>query len=81
MGAMKIRSRYHLIAALALAALVAACSASQPPPQGADSQPEERCTTEAKPCPDGSMVGRTEPHCAFAACPGPPSLGAEPPGR
>jgi len=28
------------------------------------------CTMEAKLCPDGSAVGRTGPHCAFAACPG-----------
>ena len=28
------------------------------------------CTTEAKICPDGSAVGRSGPHCEFAACPG-----------
>lgn len=28
------------------------------------------CTQEAKLCPDGSYVGRTGPHCEFAACPG-----------
>ena len=27
------------------------------------------CTQEAKQCPDGSYVGRTEPNCEFAACP------------
>jgi len=27
------------------------------------------CTQEAKECPDGSYVGRTGPHCEFAACP------------
>ncbi|MES2953460.1 MAG: hypothetical protein V4674_02780 [Patescibacteria group bacterium] len=27
------------------------------------------CTLEAKICPDGSAVGRTGPHCEFAACP------------
>ena len=27
------------------------------------------CTDEAKLCPDGSYVGRTEPNCAFAECP------------
>ena len=27
------------------------------------------CTQEAKQCPDGSYVGRTGPHCEFAACP------------
>ncbi len=27
------------------------------------------CTAEAKLCPDGSAVGRTGPHCSFAACP------------
>lgn len=27
------------------------------------------CTMEAKMCPDGSYVGRTGPHCEFAACP------------
>jgi hypothetical protein len=27
------------------------------------------CTLEAKICPDGSTVGRTGPHCEFAACP------------
>lgn len=29
----------------------------------------QACTTEAKICPDGSAVGRTGPHCEFAACP------------
>jgi hypothetical protein len=29
----------------------------------------EVCTMEAKICPDGSAVGRTGPHCEFAACP------------
>lgn len=28
------------------------------------------CTMDAKQCPDGSYVGRTGPHCSFAACPG-----------
>ncbi len=27
------------------------------------------CTMEAKMCPDGSAVGRTEPNCEFAPCP------------
>ena len=27
------------------------------------------CTEEAKICPDGSVVGRTEPDCEFAVCP------------
>lgn len=27
------------------------------------------CTMEAKLCPDGSAVGRSGPHCEFAACP------------
>lgn len=27
------------------------------------------CTEEAKICPDGSAVGRTEPNCEFAECP------------
>ncbi len=27
------------------------------------------CTDEAKQCPDGSYVGRTEPNCEFATCP------------
>lgn len=27
------------------------------------------CTQEAKICPDGSSVGRTEPNCEFATCP------------
>ena len=27
------------------------------------------CTEEAKQCPDGSYVGRTEPQCRFADCP------------
>lgn len=27
------------------------------------------CTMEAKLCPDGSSVGRSGPHCEFAACP------------
>lgn len=32
--------------------------------------PEQRvCTMEAKLCPDGSSVGRTEPNCEFAPCP------------
>ncbi len=30
---------------------------------------ETACTTEAMICPDGTSVGRTEPHCEFAACP------------
>ncbi|HEV8677526.1 MAG TPA: hypothetical protein VN701_01710 [Candidatus Paceibacterota bacterium] len=30
---------------------------------------EVACTMEAKLCPDGSSVGRTGPHCEFAACP------------
>ncbi len=28
------------------------------------------CTQEAKLCPDGSAVGRTDPNCEFATCPG-----------
>lgn len=28
------------------------------------------CTMEAKPCPDGSAVGRSGPNCEFAPCPG-----------
>lgn len=28
------------------------------------------CTEEAKLCPDGSAVGRTNPNCEFAPCPG-----------
>lgn len=28
----------------------------------------EACTLEAKVCPDGTSVGRTQPGCAFAAC-------------
>lgn len=32
------------------------------------------CTEEAKVCPDGSSVGRTEPNCEFAACPGVPPV-------
>jgi len=35
--------------------------------------PDERegvfCTADAKRCSDGSFVGRTPPHCAFAECP------------
>ncbi len=27
------------------------------------------CTQDAKECPDGSYVGRTEPKCEFAPCP------------
>ena len=27
------------------------------------------CTVEAKPCSDGSYVGRTGPKCEFSACP------------
>ena len=27
------------------------------------------CSAEAKVCPDGTAVGRTGPHCEFAACP------------
>lgn len=27
------------------------------------------CTADAKLCPDGSYVGRSEPNCEFAACP------------
>lgn len=29
----------------------------------------QACTEEAKVCPDGSAVGRTEPNCEFAPCP------------
>jgi len=29
----------------------------------------QACTMEAKLCPDGSAVGRTEPNCKFAPCP------------
>ncbi len=29
----------------------------------------QACTEEAKICPDGSAVGRTEPNCEFAPCP------------
>lgn len=29
------------------------------------------CTMEAKVCPDGSSVGRTDPNCEFAQCPKP----------
>ena len=32
------------------------------------------CTEEAKVCPDGSSVGRTEPNCEFAPCPGVPPV-------
>lgn len=32
---------------------------------------EIACMAEAKICPDGSAVGRTGPHCAFAPCPEP----------
>ncbi len=55
-----------------VAALTAACSPARqhaPSPPAPDAA-EERCTTEAKVCPDGSGVGRTGPHCAFAPCPG-----------
>ncbi|MDP2736249.1 MAG: hypothetical protein Q8O59_00475 [bacterium] len=34
-----------------------------------DNMPPKACTEEAKICPDGSAVGRTEPNCEFAACP------------
>lgn len=34
------------------------------------------CTQEAKLCPDGSYVGRTEPNCEFAACPMKPISGS-----
>ncbi|MEI8091222.1 MAG: hypothetical protein WCG98_03045 [bacterium] len=37
--------------------------------QPAPTQPQA-CTEEAKLCPDGSAVGRTEPNCEFAKCPG-----------
>jgi hypothetical protein len=52
-------------APLALLLLVAGCtkSATSEPPGGAI------CTQDAKVCPDGSAVGRTGPHCEFAACP------------
>lgn len=29
----------------------------------------QACTEEAKVCPDGSAVGRTQPNCEFAPCP------------
>ncbi|MCL4365814.1 hypothetical protein M1437_01140 [Patescibacteria group bacterium] len=31
------------------------------------------CTQEAKQCPDGSSVGRTDPNCEFSPCPSPKS--------
>jgi len=34
-------------------------------------QDEIACTAEAKICPDGSAVGRTEPNCEFTQCPVP----------
>lgn len=41
----------------------------------------QACTEEAKVCPDGSTVGRTQPNCEFAPCPAvdipPISTGAE----
>lgn len=43
----------------------------------------QACTEEAKVCPDGSAVGRTQPNCEFAPCPvadtPPISTGAEVP--
>lgn len=36
------------------------------------------CTMEAKLCPDGSFVGRTEPNCEFAACPQPSATSTPP---
>jgi hypothetical protein len=32
-------------------------------------KPQQSCTLEAKICPDGTSVGRTEQNCEFAACP------------
>lgn len=47
-------------------AVVAGCNREhhKPPAEGS-----VMCTQEAKMCPDGSYVGRTGPHCEFAACP------------
>lgn len=42
-----------------------------PPVEEAEVPEIVACTMEAKQCPDGSFVGRTGPHCEFAACPPP----------
>ncbi|HTW96235.1 MAG TPA: hypothetical protein VMD74_01070 [Candidatus Methylomirabilis sp.] len=45
---------------------VSGCQVALP---GKSAIPPVACTLEAKLCPDGSYVGRTGPHCEFAACP------------
>ncbi|KKP80489.1 MAG: hypothetical protein UR81_C0026G0007 [Candidatus Levybacteria bacterium GW2011_GWB1_35_5] len=40
-----------------------------PTPTTSDSGETVFCTQDAKLCPDGSYVSRTEPNCEFAACP------------
>jgi nitrosocyanin len=44
---------------------------SQPSPAQPTPPPPQifACPKDAKICPDGSVVGRTEPNCEFAACP------------
>lgn len=64
--------KYLILGLLALTlSALAGCHAdntSPSPPGGGHGEPM-MCTQEAKMCPDGSYVGRTGAHCAFAACP------------
>ena len=39
------------------------------PPTQTPLSTQRACTMEAKMCPDGSFVGRTDPNCEFAPCP------------
>lgn len=63
--------RLYLLAALILLTIPSAAHA-----QGlrADMRESIVCTMDAKICPDGSAVSRTEPNCEFALCPGETSL-------
>lgn len=65
------------IAGAITGALVGACRPAPPP---TTEPPGQVCTREAKLCPDGSAVGRTGPHCEFAACPGDPAMPPPPNG-
>lgn len=47
----------------------AASASPSQEPQGLPDTKPTACTMDAKMCADGSYVGRTAPHCDFAACP------------
>jgi hypothetical protein len=55
----------YALCVLALATLAAPSSSFAMP----DPDQREACTSEAKICPDGSIVGRNGPHCSWEPCP------------